>query len=119
MRRLWIPQAIVCLMLLWALVPSNPYGYYLLLRWVCCPAFAYLAVQAFRREKQGWVWVLGVTAAAYNPIIRVHLTREIWSLVNVASIGIAIWSAFALNGRAGGRHVTKDESDDNGKGDRE
>jgi hypothetical protein len=27
MKKLWIPQLIVCAMLLWALSPSNPYGY--------------------------------------------------------------------------------------------
>ncbi len=116
MKRLWIPQAIVCLVLLWALVPDNPYGYYILLRWVCCAAFAYLAVQAFRREKKTWVWVLGITAAVYNPIFRVHLTRGIWSVVNVATIGIAVWSVFALRTKAGGKQVTKDESNGNGKG---
>ena len=105
-------------MLLWALVPSNPYEYYIVLRLACCAAFAYLAVQAFRREKKAWVWVLGITAAVYNPIIRVHLTRGIWSVVNVATIGIAVWSMFALRTKAGDEQVTKDESDDNGKGGR-
>ena len=116
MKRSWIPQAIVCLMLLWALVPSNPYEYYIVLRLVCCAAFAYLAVQAFHREKQAWVWVLGITAVVYNPIFRVHLTRGIWSVINVATIGIAVWSVFALRTKGGGKQVTKDESNDNGKG---
>jgi len=115
-KRSWIPQAIVCLMLLWALVPSNPYEYYIVLRLVCCAAFAYLAVQAFHREKQAWVWVLGITAVVYNPIFRVHLTRGIWSVVNVATIGIAVWSAFALNAGSDGKKVTKDESNDDEKG---
>ena len=93
---MWIPQVIISLMLLWALNPENPYGYYILLRWVCCAVFAYLAFQAFAKEKKGWVWVLGVTAAIYNPVIRIHLTREIWSIVNVVTIIIATASIFAL-----------------------
>jgi len=96
MKRIWIPQLIASLMLLWALNPDNPYGYYILLRWVCCGVFAYLALKAFGQEQQGWVWVLGITAAVYNPIIRVHLTREIWSVVNVITIGIAVASVFAI-----------------------
>ena len=83
-------------MLLWALVPANPYGYYILLRWICCGVFAYLAFQALDQKRQGWTWVLGITAAVYNPIIRVHLTREIWSVVNVITIGIAVASIFAM-----------------------
>lgn len=96
MNRLWIPQAAVSCMLLWALNPGNPYGYYILLRWVCCGVFGYLALQAHSYKQQDWVWVLGVTAAVYNPIVPVHLTREIWSVVNIVTIGIAVVSIFAL-----------------------
>ena len=87
---------IVILMLLWALNPLNPYGYYILLRWVCCAVFVYLAIQAWNIEKQGWVWILGVTAAIYNPILRIHSTREMWSIVNLITIGLAVASIFVL-----------------------
>ncbi|MBI1748051.1 MAG: hypothetical protein HYR55_15900 [Acidobacteria bacterium] len=96
MRRIWIPQLIASLMLLWALNTANPYGYYILLRWICCAAFAYLALQALVQKKQSLGWVLGITAAVYNPIIRVHMTREIWSVINVITIGIAAASIIAL-----------------------
>ncbi len=96
MRRIWVPQLIAGLMLFLALNPYNPYGYYILLRWVCCGVFAYLAFRAFGSGQQGWVWVLGITAAVYNPIIPVHLTREIWPVVNVITIGIAAASVFAI-----------------------
>jgi len=99
MKRIWIPQLIVSLMLLWALNPDNPYGYYILLRWVCCGVFAYLALNAFRQQQERWVWVLGITAGVYNPILRVHLTREIWSVVNVITIGIAVASVFGIKFR--------------------
>lgn len=86
MRRIWIPQAIIIVMLLWALNPENPYGYYIILRFVVCGVCAYLAFQAAEIEKIPWVWILGITAVIYNPIIRVHLNREIWSVVNMATI---------------------------------
>ena len=96
MKKIWIPQAIVIPMLLWALIPANPYGYYIMLRWICCAAFAYLAINAWGLNKIGWVWVLGVTAAIYNPVLRVHATREIWSVVNLVTIGLAIATIFVL-----------------------
>lgn len=96
MKRIWIPQAIAAVMLLWALNPQNPYGYYILLRWVCCAVFAYLALKALAQEKEGWVWVLAIAAMVYNPVIRIHLTREIWSVINVATVVIAAWSVFVL-----------------------
>ena len=71
MKKVWIPQAIVIPMLLLALNPDNPYGYYILLRWVCCAVFVFLALHALALQKIGWAWVLGVTAAIYNPILRV------------------------------------------------
>jgi len=96
MKRIWIPQAIAGVMLLWALNPENPYGYYILLRWVCCAAFTHLALKAHAQEKERWVWVLGVTAVIYNPIIRIHLTREVWSAVNVATLIVAVLSIFVV-----------------------
>ena len=96
MKRIWIPQAIAGVMLLWALNPENPYGYYIVLRWVCCAAFTYLALKALAQGKEGWVWVLGVMAVIYNPIIRIHLTREIWSLINITSIIVATASVFII-----------------------
>ena len=96
MKRPWIPQAIVSIMLLWALYPENPYGYYVLLRLVCCPIFAWLAIQAHSQDKAGWAWTLGITAVVYNPLIRIHLTREIWSVINVITIVLAVASTFVL-----------------------
>jgi hypothetical protein len=96
LRRIWAPQFIVSLMLLWALNPTNPYSYYILLRWVCCPTFAFLSAHALDAGKQGWGWALGITALLYNPIIQVGLTREIWSIVNVVTIMLAVTSIFVL-----------------------
>ncbi len=95
-KRIWLPQTIAIAMLLWALNPENPYGYYVLLRVVCCAAFAYLAFQVFAREKQGWIWTFGVIAVVYNPVFRIHLTRGIWSAINIITIVIAIASVFVL-----------------------
>lgn len=92
----WIPQVVASIMLLVALNPENPYGYYVLLRWVVCGIFAYLAFLAFEKEKIEWVWILGITAAVYNPFVKMHLGREIWSLVNLITIAVAITSIYKL-----------------------
>jgi len=85
-RTRFIPQIVAILMLLWALNPENPYGYYLLLRIVICVICAFLAFRAFKFGNEIWVWIFGVTAVIYNPIFRIHLTREIWSAVNIATV---------------------------------
>lgn len=99
MKKKWIPQAIVIVMLLFAFNPENPYGFYILLRWVCCAVFVFLAIHALSLEKIGWVWVFGVTAAIYNPILRVHGTREMWSVINLATIILAIVSIIVLKNK--------------------
>jgi hypothetical protein len=53
-------------------------------------------VQAYQQKRQGWVWVLGVTAALYNPIVPAHLGRDVWTLVNLATIVVAVASVFQL-----------------------
>lgn len=44
----------------------------------------------------GWTWLLGTIALVYNPVLTVHLTREIWSVVNIATVVVAVVSVFAL-----------------------
>ena len=91
-----VAQIVGVAMLAWALVPANPYGYYILLRIVLCGIFVFLAVKAHGLKQVGWVWVLAIAAVVYNPIVRVHLNREIWSVVNLATIGLLIATVFVL-----------------------
>src|SRR5258708_15575274 len=96
MRRIWIPQAVVIVMLAWAFHRLNPYGYYVLLRLVCCALFIFLTSQAFKRGKQDWTWIFGVLAVIYNPIIYFRLGRDVWSFINAVTIAVALASIFVL-----------------------
>ena len=87
-------------MLLWALNPENPYSYYLLLRIVLCGICAFLAFRALKIGNDKWVWILGVTAVIYNPIIPIHLTRETWSAVNITTVVLLAVSVGALRKRS-------------------
>ena len=100
MNRIWLLQTIASGMLLWALYPDNPYGYYVLLRWVCCGIFAYLAFCTAVQKKKGWLWMFGIMAIVYNPIIPIHLTRDIWQVLNIVTIGIAVASIFFIKGES-------------------
>src|SRR4051812_24677685 len=85
-RRIWVPQLLVTLMLLWAFSPTNPFSYYTLLRWVCCSTFLFLSYYALMEEKHSLGWLLGLLAMLYNPIVPVGLSRQIWSMVNGITI---------------------------------
>lgn len=93
----WGLRLVAVGMLAWALSPSNPYGYYVLLRWVCCAIFAYLALGAHRAGREGWTWVLGVLALLYNPVASVHLGRDIWEPVNIGTIALVLASGWSQN----------------------
>lgn len=48
-------QVVVAIMLAWALVPVNPYGYYVLLRWSVCASCILLAYHAGQAQKGQWL----------------------------------------------------------------
>ena len=93
-KHIRIPGYIAIGLLILALNPFNPYGYYILLRWVCCAIFIYFAFIAFENNKVAWVWILGIMAFIYNPIIRFHLNRPLWAIINIVSI-VAIFKSFS------------------------
>ena len=80
---LWVGPIV---MLLAALLPW-PYGYYNFLRFCVCGAAAFLAYQQWTHDDAAsqWVVVLAAIAVLYNPLVPIHLTRDIWSVLNVAT----------------------------------
>jgi hypothetical protein len=88
-------------MLLWALAPFNPYGYFTLLRWICSASFFYLALWFYKRGLTFWVWAFGVMTGLYNPFIQVHLGRSLWTVVNLASVLLLLLSMAFRRSRAG------------------
>ena len=51
--------------------------YYTLLRWVVCGVAAFAAYHAATSKKTGWMWALVIVALAFNPLLPVHLKREV------------------------------------------
>ena len=87
---LYIAWLIAGVMLVSAATGRHPYSFYTLLRWICCPIFAYSALAAYEKNRVLWVWVFGVLAALYNPIFRVHLDRSTWIGVNWFTVGTIV-----------------------------
>ena len=72
------------------LTGSNlPYGYFMLLRVLATAGFAYIAFQtySFSEELFGikYFLVFGAAAGLYNPVLPIHLPREIWTIINLAT----------------------------------
>jgi tetratricopeptide (TPR) repeat protein len=93
---LYVAWLIAAAMLVSAAVDKHPYSFYTLLRWVCCPIFAYSAFVAHEKNQMLWVWVFGALAALYNPLFRAHLDRSTWIGVNWFTIGAITVAALNL-----------------------
>jgi hypothetical protein len=92
---MWLPQLVVCVLLLIAM-GRNPSEYYEFLRWIVCGVFFFLAHHSYEHKKTPWIWICATVAIIYNPLIPFYLERETWLLFNKATIAIAITSAFML-----------------------
>lgn len=62
-----------------------PYGYYMLLRLVATGVFIWAALIAYERKNASLPWVYGVLALLFNPLIKIHLPKELWAVVDVSS----------------------------------
>lgn len=71
--------------LILALFPM-PYGFYTLMRFVVCGAAVVLAYQEYQRVQvlSGWIAAFSFIALLFNPLAPVHLSRAIWSPIDVA-----------------------------------
>lgn len=94
-RQLLIPAAIAALMLFGAL-GQWPYGYYQLLRFVVCGVSAYIAFMAYQWQKLWATWLFGFIAVLFNPLVPIHLSREIWQPIDLVCALLFAFVAFAL-----------------------
>ena len=89
----WLVPAVALLV---ALAPL-PYGYYTLMRIVVCGAAAFIAYSTFSKEGSVslWVLVMGGLAILFNPLIPIHLSRELWAPIDAISavVFLAHWRA--------------------------
>ena len=67
-----------------------PYGYYMLLRVIVAAAALLLAGLIYQQAKSFTVWfgLFLIVAIVFNPFVPLHLTRGVWSILNVAAAAI-------------------------------
>lgn len=89
---------IIVIILLLIGLPDLPYGYYQVLRWIVTGVTGYLAYLAYENEKKIWVWIFGVIAILFNPIIPFYLDKSTWVLIDVVVAGLILVSLFQKTG---------------------
>lgn len=80
-----ILKVIAIVLLIIAIFPCN-YGYYMFLRLVCCGIFAYFTFDYYEKEIEPWIWIFGGLAIVFNPILPLHLGKELWMIVDGISV---------------------------------
>ena len=82
-----MPVAVIyiCAAMLFVAAAPLPYGYYTLLRLVACGVFAFAAFITAERKNKILPWAFGLLALLFNPIVKVHLLKEAWALVDIAA----------------------------------
>lgn len=89
-----IPAIFLSVMLALALLPM-PFGYYQVLRIASFAWLGWNCLMAYEFQMPKWCGALGIGAVVYNPFYRLALGREIWSVVNVATIVLIVAWAVA------------------------
>ena len=90
-----VPTAIAVLMLFGAL-GHWPYSYYQLLRFVVCGVGVYIAITAYLWERVWATWLFGFVVVLFNPLLPIHLPREVWQTIDVTCAFLFIAVAFVL-----------------------
>lgn len=77
-----ILTGISAVLLFGALLDGWPYGYFTLLRFIVCIFSGYITFKAYEFGKEFWMYSFGFLAILFNPIIPIHLSREIWVVID-------------------------------------
>jgi hypothetical protein len=77
-----IPCIVAGVILLGAL-GDWPYGYYQLLRWITCGAAVWVAFLADDWENKWATVVFVVVAVLFNPLLPIHLSRDLWQPIDL------------------------------------
>jgi len=60
-----------------------PYGYYQFLRFFICGVGVYGAYLSYQKKNIAWVWILGIIALVFNPILKFYFVKETWKIIDL------------------------------------
>lgn len=79
-----------------AMIEGWPYGFFTLLRLVVFGTSAYISWLAYKTEQQVWTWVFSFIALVFNPLIPLHLGRDLWMIIDLLVAVFLIIFIFAF-----------------------
>jgi len=100
-----IPSLLAAAFLLLATL-DLPYGYYTFLRIVVCGVSVYVAYCSHKWGKLWAAWVFGLVAILFNPLLPVHLTKDVWMPIDASTALLFVVTAATMRWQPQG--VSKD-----------
>lgn len=100
----------ISVFMLFLAIPKLPYGYYTLLRWVVTISALFSAWVVHDSEHTFWVFLMGGIAILFNPIIPVHLTKDIWVIIDLIVATLFLVSIFTIKPK---KELPKEEKPQN------
>ena len=89
-----IPSLLLAAFLLLA-TQEMPYGYYTFVRLVVCGVSIYVAYCGYSWGKTWAMWLFGLVAVLFNPLIPVYLSKAIWTPIDLlVSVAFILGAAF-------------------------
>jgi len=94
-----IASVISVVLLLLAIPAIWPYGYYILLRWIVTASAIFLIWIAYDLKKTFWLFLMGIVAILFNPIIPVYLDKGTWVIIDFIVAILFLVSIFKVETR--------------------
>jgi len=91
-----IASVISVVLLLLAIPAIWPYGYYILLRWIVTASAIFLIWIAYDLKKTFWLFLMGIVAILFNPIIPVYLDKGTWVIIDFVVAVLFLIAVFKL-----------------------
>lgn len=82
-----------------AFVDWDEHGFYVLLRFVCCAAFAHWSWLAIGTKHKFWISTWALLTLLYNPFLPLGLGRFVWEWVNGVTLVLVVIDAVGLRNR--------------------
>lgn len=83
-------------MLILAIPPIWPYGYYILLRLVVSGVAVYAIYVGYNVDLRTIPVILGIIALLFNPIIPIYLKKEVWIVIDIIVAIVFLITIFIL-----------------------
>jgi len=83
---------IIAVLLLLIAMKRNPYSYYIFLRWALMVFFIANIIWSNKGKFWLFIWIIGLIT--YNPIFPIHSTREVWTIINIITIVVIVFSIY-------------------------